>query len=214
MGRLAELGLLSAEMLHELRQPLAAIKGSAQLLAAGRLVPGPELAAALLRQLAHAEAVVERYATTGARPRLVAVPLLLGPALEAVVGQLATRARSQQKSIVHRSSGGTTIFLADPVALHQILVNLLTNAIDAAAEVVHLVEEDDGFSVIDDGSGVPEAVAARIFEPFFTTKAPGAGTGLGLSIVRHLLGEIGGDLQMDSDPQGTRFRVALRRAEL
>ena len=213
MGRLAELGLLSAEMLHELRQPLAAIKGSAQLLAAGRLVAGPELAAALLRQLAHAEAVVERYATTGARPRLVAVPLLIGPALQAVVGQLTVRARAQQKRVQHQAGTGATIFLADPVALHQILVNLLTNAIDAATEGVLLVEETDGFSVIDDGPGMPEDVAARIFEPFFTTKAPGAGTGLGLSIVRHLLGEIGGALQVASDPQGTRFRVVLRRAE-
>jgi signal transduction histidine kinase len=64
-------------------------------------------------------------------------------------------------------------------------------------------------SVIDNGSGVPAEIRDRIFDPFFTTKAVGKGTGLGLDIVRRLAQRHNGEIELDSAPGRTEFRVTL-----
>ncbi len=107
---------------------------------------------------------------------------------------------------------------ADPVALRRILENLVVNAVDSldgsGAVVVTTTAEPgvDGTNVVltvdDTGSGMDQAQAERIFEDFFTTK-PG-GTGLGLSIVRRLVVDLGGRIEVHSEPgRGSRFRVEL-----
>jgi signal transduction histidine kinase len=97
-----------------------------------------------------------------------------------------------------------------------VLVNLLTNAIDASPDgaLVELVAEVDGggvhLRVLDRGAGVPRELTQRIFEPFFTTKQPGEGTGLGLALVAGIVREHGGAMQVDSRPGGgTRVTVSL-----
>ena len=67
--------------------------------------------------------------------------------------------------------------------------------------------------VIDDGPGIPPEIRARIFDPFFTTKEPGRGTGMGLEIARRLVRGHGGDIEFDSSPGRTEFRVSLPVAE-
>jgi PAS domain S-box-containing protein len=103
--------------------------------------------------------------------------------------------------------------MADPDQLHQVLVNLVTNAIQA------LVERENGprgkvrvtaafvgglirISVEDNGPGVPPELENRIFEPFFTTKAVGTGTGLGLSIAHRILTDHGGRVYYHASPLG------------
>ncbi|HEY8597041.1 MAG TPA: ATP-binding protein [Thermomicrobiales bacterium] len=101
-------------------------------------------------------------------------------------------------------------------ALNQVWANLLDNAIDATAGRgrirIRTAREGDRVlvEIADDGIGIPPAIRGRIFEPFFTTKGVGAGTGLGLDIsYRIVVREHGGDLQVDSSPGETRFRVWL-----
>ena len=67
-------------------------------------------------------------------------------------------------------------------------------------------------SVVDDGPGVPQELVEQIFEPFFTTKPMGQGTGLGLDIARRLVRQHDGQIEVESRPGRTEFRVILPRA--
>jgi signal transduction histidine kinase len=62
---------------------------------------------------------------------------------------------------------------------------------------------------LDNGPGIPDDIRKRIFDPFFTTKAVGQGTGLGLDIVRRLVQRHNGEIEVDSRPGRTEFRVSL-----
>jgi C4-dicarboxylate-specific signal transduction histidine kinase len=104
----------------------------------------------------------------------------------------------------------------------QILINLLTNAIDAVADrpEKHIqieVRRDADMLILevgDNGAGIDEATQTRIFEPFFTTKAPGKGTGLGLSTTWSLVDACGGSIEVESEPDnGTRLRLRFPQPE-
>ncbi len=121
---------------------------------------------------------------------------------------------------------------ADPVQLHQVVVNICTNAYHAMEvsggrlviglrQAFHLPPqirrkaeclgtEYVEISMQDTGSGMPPEVAAKIFDPFFTTKAEGKGTGMGLSIVHGIVSELEGAVTVDSEVgRGTTFRIFL-----
>jgi signal transduction histidine kinase len=99
--------------------------------------------------------------------------------------------------------------------LNQVWANLIDNALDAVSERgrVELAANRQGDAVVvrvaDDGPGVPAEIRDRIFDPFFTTKAVGQGTGLGLDIVRRLIQRHNGQIELDSRPGRTEFRVTL-----
>jgi signal transduction histidine kinase len=99
--------------------------------------------------------------------------------------------------------------------LNQVWTNLIDNAADAMDEggtLAITARNKQGSVVItvaDDGSGMPADVAERIFDPFFTTKEPGKGTGLGLHTVHTIINKVGGDITVDSTPDGTTFTVTL-----
>jgi signal transduction histidine kinase len=103
--------------------------------------------------------------------------------------------------------------------LNQVWANLIENALDAADEGgrVELVANHECDSVvvrvIDNGPGIPEEIRDRIFDPFFTTKPVGKGTGLGLDIVRRLVQRHNGQIELNSRPGRTEFRVTLPIAE-
>lgn len=126
---------------------------------------------------------------------------------------------------------GCNRVMADPTQLHQIAMNLITNAYQA-------IDKTDGritvalkevlldrrknpdillesglylkMTVSDNGSGIPPGVMGKIFDPYFTTKKKGEGTGLGLSLVFGIVKELKGDIHVQSDPgQGTCFTVFL-----
>ena len=111
--------------------------------------------------------------------------------------------------------------LAEAVRLEQVIVNLLTNALDAVKEREHrlvtIAIAREGMtaslSVGDTGPGMAPQTWDRIFDPFYTTKAPGAGLGLGLSISFNIMRDFGGLLQIArSDPRGTIMRIRLKIA--
>jgi signal transduction histidine kinase len=107
----------------------------------------------------------------------------------------------------------------DPNQLHQVIVNLMTNAAQAIGDAmgvitIRLTPEPDGaqlrLSVSDSGCGMDETTKARLFEPFFTTKEVGKGTGLGLAVVHGMIKDHGGRIVVESAPgQGSRFDVFL-----
>jgi CheY-like chemotaxis protein len=126
--------------------------------------------------------------------------------------------------------------LADPTEIHQVIMNLCTNAYQAMQERggvlevsldrVHLEEAASGGSpqlaagsylrlaVSDNGQGMEPQVLERIFDPYFTTKSPGEGTGLGLAVVHGIVSRLGGAITVESEPgKGSRFQVYFPRLE-
>ncbi len=122
--------------------------------------------------------------------------------------------------------------MADPVQIHQVVMNLCTNAYHSMREKggvleVSLMEEEIGgddlkadlglfpgsylkLTVSDTGHGMDKAVMSRIFDPYFTTKAPDEGTGMGLSVVHGIVKGHGGEIEVHSEPKkGTTFHVHL-----
>jgi two-component system NtrC family sensor kinase len=100
--------------------------------------------------------------------------------------------------------------------LHQVLMNLLANAVDAIVGdgviVVTTSQTPESFviSIRDNGTGIPENIRTKIFDPFFTTKPVGQGTGLGLAISYGIVQDHGGSIEVKSDPGvGTEFIVQI-----
>lgn len=104
-----------------------------------------------------------------------------------------------------------------PTQISQVLLNLLSNAIDAVEKSNEKWIELRGFTrdhsvfitVTDSGKGIPPVVASRLMEPFFTTKEVGKGTGLGLSISKRIIEEYRGQLYYDTSSPQTRFVIEL-----
>jgi CheY-like chemotaxis protein len=128
----------------------------------------------------------------------------------------------------------TAYVIADPVQIHQILLNLCTNAAHAMRArggelsiTVDIVAIDTGFAsshpdisegdyirivVADTGSGIPKTLLDRIFEPYFTTKKAGEGTGLGLAVVHGIVSQCRGTITVTSEvDRGTSFTILLPR---
>jgi signal transduction histidine kinase len=100
--------------------------------------------------------------------------------------------------------------------VRQILINLLTNALQATAEHGRITIQTRSISngvilsVHDNGIGIPKQDLDKIFEPFFSTKAPKEGTGLGLYVTREIIAKLGGTIEVDSRlGQGTRFDITM-----
>lgn len=120
---------------------------------------------------------------------------------------------------------------ADPTQIHQVVMNLATNAYHAMEDTggklkVSLKEiklgEEDGMrpdmdpgpyaclTVADTGTGIDEKIQGKIFDPYFTTKEKGKGTGMGLSVIHGIVQSAGGSIKMNSVPgKGTEFHVYL-----
>jgi C4-dicarboxylate-specific signal transduction histidine kinase len=132
----------------------------------------------------------------------------------------AGRLRRMKVEIVQH--GEEVVVHADKDEVHQIAINLISNAIEALGDgdggdrgrvrIVLGHEGDHGLlSVRDDGSGIPEELRSRVFEPFFTTKGS-AGTGLGLPVVHDIVRSLRGKVVLDCpEDGGTLVTVTLPR---
>jgi PAS domain S-box-containing protein len=106
---------------------------------------------------------------------------------------------------------------ANESQIKQVLMNLVANARDAMTSGGEITIETANesassvmLSVADTGNGISRETSDRLFEPFFTTKAAGSGTGLGLSIVQSIITDLGGSIQVDSEPgRGAAFRISI-----
>jgi two-component system NtrC family sensor kinase len=112
--------------------------------------------------------------------------------------------------------GSLPLVTCYPARINQVVLNLLSNAVDACGEngtvTVRTCAGPRGVEihVLDTGCGIPPAIRDRIFDPFFTTKPPGKGTGLGLSISHGIVEDHGGTIEVDCTPgEGTHFTVTL-----
>jgi signal transduction histidine kinase len=150
---------------------------------------------------------------------MVAEPMDVGPGLRTTVLVVKSKARDKSVGLSLEVEENLPRVIGFRGELNQVWVNLIANSIDAVAEgggvKVRATVEDAAVvvRVIDDGPGIPAEVREHIFEPFFTTKEIGAGMGLGLDIVRRLVQQNQGEIEVDSRPGRTEFRVRLPVAQ-
>jgi signal transduction histidine kinase len=140
----------------------------------------------------------------------------LSEGLSDAITLLQHKARAKSAQIVLALAPGLPMVKAIGSDLGQIWMNLIDNALDAVGEGgrvdIGAGARQHGFvvvHVVDNGSGIPEDIKGRIFDPFFTTKPVGQGTGLGLDLVQRLIRRNGGDVEFESVPGRTEFRVSL-----
>ena len=145
-----------------------------------------------------------------------AVDLRLG--LNNTVAVLKAKARSKSAAVTVSVGADVPPVRGFVGELNQIWGNLIDNALDAIPESgrVDVSARVEGqqvvVRVIDDGPGIPAGIHHRLFDPFFTTKPVGKGTGLGLDIVRRLVAHNDGEIEFETAPGRTEFRVALQIA--
>ncbi|MFX1739302.1 ATP-binding protein [Paraburkholderia sp. A1RI_3L] len=224
---LAVIGQLSAGLAHEINQPLAAMSTLSEN--AVRFLQRGDTATAQFN-LGRISELVTRMGTLTGRLRsfarrssgeIVAMPLV--PSIENAVALLAHRLEKEHVAVKIDAPPGPLLAFGETVRLEQVLVNLLSNAIEAmeASPVREIVIRayrtyGDGehafIEVLDNGIGLSDAVQARLFEPFFTTKKT-SGLGLGLAISADIATSFGGSLTCENRPQGgALFRLTLRAA--
>jgi len=216
-----------ANVSHELRTPLTAIKGYAEALLDENLESSPRAAEFLKvidRHAARMEKIVSDLLllsqldspARSLRKEPIAVPELLQTALDSV----APLGETKKQILEWKCSAGIPPFFGDSQKIHQMLVNLLQNAVNYTPEggkiAVEARKEEGGIQieVTDSGIGIPSEDLPRIFERFYRVDKGRSrelgGTGLGLSIVKHIAEAHGGRVSVESKlGQGSRFKVFL-----
>jgi signal transduction histidine kinase len=225
--RLSSLGELAASIAHEVNNPLAVISESAGWLrsrSGQKDISREELLRSTELALDKIEAAITRavrisrnFLRFARAPDADVRDTDLG-ALADEVRDLTAKSAAAARIDVEVARASDPIVRSDPYQLRQVLLNLVTNAIQAIASdgLVKITVGGDAdeahVDVADDGPGIPEADLERIFEPFFTTKEADQGTGLGLAVSRGIVEKLGGRIEVDNRPgQGCTFRLVLPR---
>ena len=145
----------------------------------------------------------------------VSEPASVAQGVMDTVAVLASKAREKSVSVRLEIPENLPLIRAFGGELNQVWSNLLENALDAAppgGQVVISAKCDSEWvvvRVVDNGPGMTPEIRGRIFDPFFTTKPMGEGTGLGLDISRRIVTRHGGQIEVESEPGRTEFRVTL-----
>ncbi len=145
----------------------------------------------------------------------VSEPASVAQGVMDTVAVLASKAKQKSASVRLEIPDDLPLIQAFGGELNQVWSNLLENALDAVPTsgqvVVSAAREGDWVvvRVIDNGPGMTPEIRSRIFDPFFTTKPMGEGTGLGLDISRRIVTRHGGQIEVESEPGRTEFRVTL-----
>jgi PAS domain S-box-containing protein len=230
--KLEAIGTLAGGIAHDFNNILSAILGYGELAqkdAAEGTALRRHLDAANAAAL-RAKSLVERilaFSRSGIGERVpVHVSSVVAEALDGVAAALPPGVQLQR-----RLAAGDAGVLGDPTQIHQVVMNLCANAVQAmkaegtlrvAVDTVRLAQPLTvatsvlapgsylRLAVADTGTGIPPHVLERIFDPFFTTKEIGVGTGLGLSLVHGIVTDLGGGIAIDSrEGQGATFTVYL-----
>jgi two-component system sensor histidine kinase PilS (NtrC family) len=213
--RMAHAGKMASEIAHEIRNPLAAISGAAQMLQ-HEMAQEPfhgRLMSIISREVRRIDDLISDFlwmARGPQKPESV-TQVSVSAAIEDVFSQLKAKDIMNDGHKVEKVFEIMPTFLMEPLRLRQVLFQILANALQAMPDGGILTvrvagskakDHEEGETLIeitDTGIGIAEENRARIFEPFFTSK--NSGTGLGLSIAYQLMESLGGRIEANSDGQ-------------
>jgi len=229
--RLHAVGQLAGGIAHEANNQMSVVLGAAQfLLRRSDLAPTARQDVEFIRQAAERTAAITQQLLAFSRRQILQ---LQDVHLDRVVGSMEPvlrRSLAENHELIVRLGQGQGLVRADPRQLEQVLLNLILNARDAMPDGGRLIIEtgDTAFVaeetgeeaggrppgpyativVKDTGHGMDRVTVQRVFEPFFTTKALGQGTGLGLPVVHGIVAQIGGYIEVESEPgKGATFKL-------
>lgn len=216
--KLATVGALAAGLAHEIKNPIAAIKGFSQVI--GKAVTENDAEAikdfkdVVPRQLDRINDIVEKLLTLSRPPKLEKRKININGLLDEIV-KLVEKQALQQKVEIVKSFDDIPQTLADPEQLTQAFLNLVLNAMQSMPdggqiEIRTRFMGTDRIVIefIDNGVGIPKDRLSRIFDPFYTTKA--GGSGLGLSVTQKIIIDHQGRIEVESEVgKGTQFRINL-----
>jgi len=220
--KLAALSGLLASVAHELNNPLAALMVQSDLLREQAMDSNlTEMVTEIHQAAVRCERIVRNFLTL-ARPNTPErTRVQLNDVVQEALQLLRYTLQLDEIDVVQQLADDLPVLWGDPHQLHQVVVNLLSNAHQALHETppphqivlttqYNAAQQEVRLEVLDTGPGIPPELQARIFEPFFTTKPAGVGTGLGLSLCQSIIAGHEGTLRMESSPgYGARFVVTL-----
>lgn len=226
--KLEVVGEMAVGIAHDLNNILTAVIGYSQLALCG-VKENQQLQdnlAAVHQSAMRARGIIRKILTFGSRAQATPEVLSVRSVIEEVLTIINATIPPSLEVKVQMKQRHVNIF-ADSNQVHQVILNLCTNAIAAlegkkgvitiASDVVELQKESDvepgtyaSISVSDNGVGMSSDLQERIFEPFFTTKQKGRGSGLGLSVVRSIIRDLKGKVTVQSNKgKGSIFSVFL-----
>lgn len=214
--RLEGMGRLIATVAHDIRTPLSTIIYNADLLVHEHGMEGDDKRECYEHILFAGQRLRDTVAGLLGYARLgpvSSVDVRVADAFTRVSSLLSTMLRDGGHHLVTSVEPGAEFIRANPLMVDQVLVNLISNAVEAASEpiTVHITatRHDDSarVTVQDDGPGIPAHLLEHVFQPFFTTKP--SGIGIGLTAARDAARELGGDLTAQPSDRGACFVLTV-----
>lgn len=220
--RLAAIGRISAQITHEIRNPLTSIGLNTELLQeeleeGGSREEAQKLLASIAREVDRLAEISEQYLSFARFPKPVFSVIDTAEFLRELIDFHGAELARAGVRIERKIAPGCASIVGDEGQLRQALLNLMRNSREALVhggtlciEARALVTQVE-ISVCDDGPGIAPDALERMFDPFFSTKE--RGTGLGLALTQQIIAEHCGELSCQSEiGKGTRFTIRLRRA--
>ncbi|ARU44699.1 hypothetical protein CCB81_11330 [Armatimonadetes bacterium Uphvl-Ar2] len=217
--RLMLLGGMTAEICHEIHNPLTALRAHAELLADH---PEPEIqlvSESIQSLITRAIRILNRTRKFARSGQDAAVLVNPWSPVKSAAEMLMARFGASDVAIEMKTKGNPGPAWLREAEIEQVLINLMVNAVQAVSRTANghprvvveaeLGEDQVAYTVSDNGPGIPKAIREKVFEPYFTTKGAEDGTGLGLAICRKLTDAHGGTITLNSSPQGTQVRVTF-----